>query len=209
MWIGCIEQLYVNEFILCTGNTARVEVLPDKTGIIRLNMKYFVEGDYYKDLGNENVDSVRYTFKSKSDYGAYDDVEIIDSTIVINEDITPINTDGEEVYNKNGIQIWFKGVNTHDSGRHDVLFLVKNSNEDKISLYPDDEAVSINGTIMETYAFNSDIPGDTYGYIMVELEAEVAKEHKIDKITDVSLVIEVEDSDYEHFDTIELNVEVK
>ncbi len=125
--------------------------------------------DTFELLGYDSLENIGLSF------ALYDEDHSLisegkDITLEYSDSKTPVDTSGDEVYNKDGVRIISKGIAKAPEGEDGVLlFLVENKSSEEIYIgYDYDGTIMLNGK--EEYMIMSiSVPGGEYGLLAVEV----------------------------------------
>lgn len=186
----------INGLTIFDGNWSNTTISPDKRGVVNIGLDDILNTQYWDAYGLDEITSIDIKL------GLRDGWEVSNEEIVhipISED-APLNLDGNELYNQNGIRIISKGVLGHEYNYDSNLYLallIENETDKDYDVDVQYDSLSVNDMMITEFGSGNRVPAHSYGVLIVDLygsDLEDADITDVDQIQKVECVIEFGES---------------
>lgn len=182
-----VAGVAVNGLTIYDGNWSATTIGSGKRGVISVNVNDVFNEQYWEAYGLTNISSIDIKV------GIQDGWDLNDENVVhltIGEE-TPLNMDGTELFNQNGIRIISKGLLGHEDEYDSNLYLallIENGTDEALDASVQNDSLSVNDIMISEFSSDTNIPAHAYGVLIVELygsdleDSDITKAEQIQKI---------------------------
>ncbi|MCR5166114.1 MAG: hypothetical protein K6C13_02700 [Oscillospiraceae bacterium] len=152
-----IDNIAINGVTVCSSRWTSELINPGKTAFIDINLASAFEKQYWDMFGITDIKSIKLGI-GQSDREGKNESKPETIVIPVSGSDVSADTSGTVAYDQGGVRVIYKGI---AGGRYDfdkdlyMMMLVENTSGKKI--YIDEDNVSINGFMVDTMAFSTDV----------------------------------------------------
>ncbi len=200
-----LESMTVNGFQISDGYLDIMKIMAGKTAIMEVSLTYYLDYKMYYKMGNDGIDVIEYDLKGMN-WESGEELESLRMTCRISEKMSPINTEGTKVYDKNDITVWYMGCLDDDYYEENVYvtFLIYNSGKESIYVSTED-TVFVNGKEIEVYS-GEGVDKGNYASVTVELYGDDLEEAGIKTVESIDIQFIIKDDNYKDTDKFEVSI---
>ena len=152
-----INSIAINGVTVCSSRWTSELINPGKTAFIDIDLASVFEKQYWDIFGISEIKSIKLGI-GQSDREGKNESKPETILIPVSRSDISADTSGTVAYDQGGVRVIYKGI---AGGRYDfdkdlyMMMLVENTSGKKI--YIDEENMSINGFMVDTMAFSTDV----------------------------------------------------
>lgn len=201
-----VKDIEANGIVVSDGIWKGVSVNPNKHAVLDIDLDSAIK-DGSVSLSSSDVSELKFKLVLLDDRAGEVAAEK-EVTLTLGEGGGNSISDGEEVYNQDGIKFSFMGKKTDDNENTHFTFYIENTSGKDLSVRLD--SLALDGTMVTTMG-NSDVENGKTGSLDVELYNFEFEDAKInpDNISKAEFTFEIKDDEYNDVAKPVIDVDIK